>query len=267
MPDPRHALHQPRWNERHALDDRHQVALLVDRIATPRAGGIEVKRRVEVFVRSIGTILGVNAARENRRAALARRTSNRGIPRRSQITGDCGLGPDHEIQRAARLQVARHGHQLRHDAIGVTRIPFLPEAFVRLNEADGPQLAQRERPDAPRAVAPGRDDRREHERESPHDAGLSHRPTVRRFYEHDIAPTQPERHPTRASDIGPLDQHRGVGERGAEPEPGEPDVALVPHRPFDRRPGHRKGDPQRQHREAQAYADHEPEEQRVPQAE
>src|SRR5438046_10489534 len=68
------------------------------------------------------------------------------------------LPADQERHPAARLERARHGDELRHHAVGVAGIPFLPEALVRLDEADGAELANRERPLAPRTVPPSTED-------------------------------------------------------------------------------------------------------------
>src|SRR2546422_3572603 len=46
----------------------------------------------------------------------------------------------------------------------VPRIPLLPEAFVRLDESHGAEVADREHPRAPRPIRPRTQDRREQDR-------------------------------------------------------------------------------------------------------
>src|SRR2546430_12830134 len=97
----------------------------------------------------------------------------------------------------ARLECPGHGHELRHHAIRVPGIPFLPETFVWLDESDGAELADRERPRAPRPIPPGTQDRREHRHDwtPPQRTAPSSLLPVpdHRFDEHHAAPGEPQR--------------------------------------------------------------------------
>ena len=266
-----HALHEPRGNKRHALDNRHEVVLLVDRISAPVARGIEVEGGVEIVVRPVGVILAVDPAGEDRRPALAREPGDARVPGRLQVAGDRYLRPDHERHRAARLERARHRDELRHHAIRVPRIPLLSEAFVRLDESHGAELADRERARAPGAIPPGGEDRGEHrERRTPLErpAPCSLLPAPgHRFHDHHVGPGEPQGHSPRARQVGPLHEHRGIRERAAQAEPGKANVALMAHRPFHRGPDDGKHDRQRHEGQAETHADDQPEEQRMPHAE
>ncbi len=80
-------------------------------------------------------------------------------------------------------------------------------------------------------------------------------------------PVPRQRHAAGAGEVGPLHQHRRVGERRAEPEPGEPHVPEVTHEPLEGRPGDGKGDPQRDGGRNQPQPDDEPEHRRGQEAE
>ncbi len=153
----------------------------------------------------------------------------------------------------------------------MARVPFRPEPFVRLHQPHRAELSERQGAHAPRAVGQHQGERRGHGGESADDC--SARPLARsaaareHLDDHHVAPHEPQRHAARSRQIGPLDQHRGVPERGPEAEPGKPDVPLVAHRPFDRRPSEREHQRERQRRPAQPHPDDEPEEHRMPQAE
>src|SRR5256886_17243965 len=122
----------------------------------------------------------------------------------------------------ARLECPGHGHELRHHAIRVPGIPFLPETFVWLDESDGAELADRERPRAPRPIPPGTQDRREHR----HDWTPPQRPAPSPLLP---VPDHPfdEHHPVARP--GPRDARRSDG-RGQGAGAGAPDAAGAARR-------------------------------------
>src|SRR4029077_14698441 len=215
--------------------------------------------------------LHIHAPGEDRRPGLPRQAADGGGPRRvlEEVAGDGRLGPEDESRVAFRLERPGHPHELGDHAIGMAGVPLLPEALVGLDQAHGPDLADRKRAYAPGAMRPSGDHGREHRDSRTPPAGTAPRSALphRPLHDHRIAPRQPERHPARARDVGPLHERRRVGERCAEAQPGEADVALMTPGPLDRRPGDRKYHPQRYGRKVEAHARHEPEEQRMPQAE
>src|SRR3989441_9988707 len=96
----------------------------------------------------------VDATGENRSVALPRQRGEQRVPTRHlrQPSGNRSLGPHEQIEWPARLECPGHGHELRHHAIRVPGIPFLPETFVWLDESDAAELPDRERPRAPRPI-------------------------------------------------------------------------------------------------------------------
>jgi hypothetical protein len=70
-------------------------------------------------------------------------------------------------------------------------------------------------------------------------------PIERRLDHHHIDPRDPQRHAARPGEVGPLDHYGGVGERGAEAEPWEGDVALVADQPLKGGPRDGEPDPER----------------------
>ena len=182
-----------------------------------------------------------------------------------QVPGEGRLGPEDHVGPVLRPNSAREVKQLGDHAVRWA-LPLFVECLVGLDHADEADVARRQRAHPPGAVSPREDDRRQHERQPPYHVRPSDCPTVRRQREHHIAPRQPARHAARAGEIGPLHQHRRVGERGPEPEPGEPDVAQVADEPLQRRPREREHEGERHRRHRQAHAHDEPEQQPVQQA-
>ena len=258
--------HRDEWNP---LDHGHEIVLAVHGIRPPLAGRIVEKGGVVVGVPSHR----IQTSREDRRVPLARQCGDLCVPRRRlrQPARHGGLGPHEEVEPAAGLELARQAKQLRHDGVGVRRIPFFVEALVRLHQADRTQLAQRQRAHAPGAIPPCREDRGQHRRDRTPPEGTAPRSPLpgwqERAHQHHIAPRQPQRHAAGACEVRPLHQHGRVAERRAQPEPGKPDVSLMSHRPFDGGPGEGEHQRERHGREAPAHPQHEPEQQAVPQPE
>src|SRR5881396_951768 len=217
-----------RRDEGHPLDDGHEVMLVVDRVGRPVTRRIVKERSIVVVVHRGG----IEAAGEEWRVCLTPALSEPSVPIRAahEVVGYGGFGPKQQVEPAAVVQPSREGEEIGHDAVLVRVVPLLPEADVRLHEPHDARGAQRQRALAPRPVAPREGDAQEHHggrlppnRTSP----FSLLPRQQRLDDHHVAPGQPQRYAARARQVRPLHQDRRVGERGAEAQPGKPDVPLV----------------------------------------
>ena len=261
-----------RRDERHPLDDGHQVTLVIDRVKAAASRGIVEKRRIVVVVAFPGTELDVEAAGQQGGARFPHALRDRGVPVGpiDEVIGYRRLGPEQQVEVGAVLESPREREQLSHHAVLTRPVPFLAEALVRLDQPDRPRFADRQRSHAPRPVPPREEHRPDHrgQRAPPHrPAPCSQLPAPNhRLHQHHVAPREPQRHAAGPGEVGPLHQHGCIRERRAQPEPGKADVSLMGDDPFDRGPGDGEHDPQWNQRQAPPHADDEPEHQGVPQA-
>ena len=264
----RQAAEQPDGEERHPLDDGNEVVLAVHGRRAPAPRGVVEERRVVGVVRSAGMPGGINAAREDRGPAVPSERRELRVPGGllREPTWNRRFGPDEQIEVGARERAARHPDELCNHAVRVRRVPFFAEAFIRLNQPNRADLAQRQRPGAPLSVTEGEQHRRRHHRDAPH-TRAPRAAWDARFRQHHIAPCHPQRHAPRAGEISPLHERGCVRERGPKAKPWKPDVALVADDPLQSGPGDGEHHPERRRWHLHARPHHEPEQRRMPQAE
>ncbi len=237
------------WDERHALDDRDEIVLAVDRIGGPVTGGVVEEGGVVGIVRLVGIYHDVETAGDERRTGRAHALRDRGVPVRpiDEVVRHRGLGPDQQIEARAVPELARQREQILHDAVAARLVPLLTEPLIGLDQPHDSDRAHRQRALTPRPVTPREGDRAEHSDERPPPNRTAPRcllaPYQERVDQHHVAPRDPQRHAPRACEVRPLHEDRRVGERGAEPEPGKPDVTLVADRPVHGGPDDREQHP------------------------
>ena len=254
---PRHAAKPAHGDERHALDHGHQIVLLVNRPGSPGASGVIKEGRVVAAVRAARQPLHMQPADQDRRVAFPREPRDGIVPRGLLIepAGERRLGPKDDVGSVLRPHPPRQLEQLRHDAVRLAR-PLLVVPLVRLDHADEPDFPRREGAHPPRPVPPCERHRREHR---------DHRPPPQRPTPHSprgcqrhVAPGEPQRHPARAREVGPLHQDRRIRQRRPEAEPRESDVPQMADDPLQRRPRDRKHESEGHGRQPEPQADDEP---------
>ncbi len=181
-----------------------------------------------------------------------------------EVTGSRHLRPEDHIGPVLRPHPARQNEQFRHDAVRALAHPLLVEALVRLDQADDADFTRRQRAHPPRPVAHREHHGCEHRPQPPPpQPRTSHSPSPHypRLYDGHVAPRKPQRDAARAGEVGPLHQDWCVGQRRAEAQPREPDVAEVADDPLQCRPADWEHERQWQRGEREPHPGDEPEQQ------
>src|SRR2546425_11466076 len=160
----------PRIEERDALDDRHEIVFVIDRVGAAIARRIIEERGVVVVVGTVVVERGVEAAGQDGRARLARTARHGGVPLGvvDEVARHGGLGPDQEIEPRRCPEALGQAEQPAEHAILTEAVPLLAVALVRLHQSDHADIPHGQRAHPPRAVAEREENGPQHGPDSAH---------------------------------------------------------------------------------------------------